>query len=66
MKLSRAHIALLIGIALVIITINAAQRVRYFGEQERRWRAEASDGGPEAAATAGGSPIPQDDAGGAR
>jgi hypothetical protein len=54
MQLSRTHIALLIGLAMVIITINAAYRVRYFGEQERRLReAEAADAGGDAAAQAG-------------
>jgi hypothetical protein len=53
MTLSRTHIALLIGLAMVIITVNAAYRVRYFGQVEAQQQAEARQRA-EAAARDGG------------
>jgi len=46
-KITRTHIALIIGFAMVLITINAVIRVRYFGMKEREyWMGlDAGDGG---------------------
>lgn len=36
-KLTRTHIILIVGVAMVLITYNAMIRVRYFGAKEREY-----------------------------
>jgi hypothetical protein len=54
-KLTKTHIAVFLVIAIVIITLNAVWRVRYFGQKEREYQeglllspeAGRLDAGPE-------------------
>jgi hypothetical protein len=47
MKVTRTHIVVIIVLSMVVITLNAIWRVRYFGQKEREWQ-EAHDAGDAA------------------